>query len=83
MSQDANYERNRDRESYGIEGIDVTPLTGSRTNMQCSGDPTAVGCWVEAYLKDYHPHGYGTRVYSDVTVDGVRTVKVSRGSSCD
>jgi hypothetical protein len=39
--------------------------------------------WVAAYLADYHPCGYGTRLTITPTQDGTFLVTGSRFHSCD
>lgn len=63
--------------------IAVKELNPSGTYLEVSGAPELVEQWWEGYQKDYHPWGYGTRINRDATVDGIRTIRTSRSSSCD
>ena len=39
--------------------------------------------FIEAYEREYHPAGYGTRCRKEKLADGKIKVLISRGDSCD
>jgi len=53
------------------------------TTAIAEGDPDRVQKWVDSYLRQYHPMGYGTSIREDETEDGTRRVKIHRYNSCN
>lgn len=53
------------------------------TTAIAEGDPEEVQSWVDYYLRQYHPAGYGTSIREDETVDGTRCVKIHRYNHCN
>lgn len=39
--------------------------------------------FIERYMQEYHPAGYGTRASKKIEPDGSVTVDISRYDSCD
>jgi alkanesulfonate monooxygenase SsuD/methylene tetrahydromethanopterin reductase-like flavin-dependent oxidoreductase (luciferase family) len=69
-----------EREQYGLP---VAFDADGKNGGVCVGDPATVDEWINQYFRNYAPEGYDTRITSDKTVAGVRTVRVFRGSTCD
>lgn len=69
-----------EREQYGLP---VTFDADGKHGGTCVGAPADIDEWINEYFRDYHPAGYDTKITSDKTVDGIRTVRVFRGSTCD
>jgi hypothetical protein len=47
------------------------------------GYPEEVQTAVDRIFQDYDPRGYNTTIRSDEIVNGIRTVVITRWSSCD
>ena len=39
--------------------------------------------YIESYMREYHPAGYGTQAHKDVQPDGTVIVTMTRYDSCD
>lgn len=69
--------------NYETYNLPVEFIRDGKNGGTCSGEPQTVGIWLTQYFRDYAPEGYDTKITSDKTVAGVRTVRVFRGSTCD
>lgn len=73
--------------SLDIQNLTVypkNPRAGYRVVMQVTGPTQEVQSWVEHYMQDYPPPGYGTWITSREELPDWRLrVTVQRSDSCD
>ena len=57
--------------------------SGSDIKATIEGSPADVLKEMTVYFDNYSPYGYHTRVESDLIIDGIRVVHITRWNNCD